>query len=100
MHSNASWESATSTECLNRCWMTKEHVRKFEMKTYLDSNEVTLLESAATSLRDKLLVDVLFHLGCRISEALAIAVEDIDFTQGNVTHLKTRLQLSGVWGKS
>ena len=65
-------------------------------KTYLEPNEVDQLESAATCLRDKLLIRLLFHLGCRISEALALKVEDIDFTQGTVTikHLKSRLKLS------
>jgi integrase/recombinase XerD len=57
---------------------------------------VTLLEKVATNLRDKLLIRLLFHLGCRISEALALAVEDVDFERGTVTikHLKTSLKLS------
>jgi len=65
-------------------------------KTYLEMEEVEKLEEAAEYLRDKLLVRVLFHLGCRISEALGIAVDDIDFNQGTVTiqHLKTRMKLS------
>jgi len=67
-------------------------------KTYLESNEVEGLEKAATCLRDRLLIRLLFHLGCRISEALAIRVEDIDLEQGTVTieHLKVRLRLSCV----
>jgi integrase/recombinase XerD len=66
------------------------------MKTYLDAEEVGRLEKAATCFRDKLLIRVLFRLGCRISEALAVKTEDIDFAQGTVTmqHLKTRLKLS------
>lgn len=62
------------------------------MKTYLEPEEVELLEKAATNLRDRLLIRLLFHLGCRISEALALRVEDIDFDQGTVTieHLKAR----------
>jgi integrase/recombinase XerD len=66
------------------------------MKTYLDSNEIKLLENATSNLRDKLLIRVLFHLGCRISEALAIKVDDIDFTQHTITivHLKSRIALS------
>jgi len=65
------------------------------MKTYLEVQEVESLERAATCLRDRLLVRLLFHLGCRISEALAIRVEDIDFEHGAVTikHLKTRSKL-------
>lgn len=66
------------------------------MKAYVEPDEVALMEKAASNLRDKLLIRLLFHLGCRISEALAIGVEDIDFTKGTVTivHLKRRLNLS------
>jgi len=66
------------------------------MKTYLELNEVTLIEKAATNLRDKLLIRLLFHLGCRVSEALALTIEDIDFKHGTITiqHLKTSLKLS------
>jgi len=66
------------------------------MKAYLELKEVELIEQAAEYLRDKLLVRLLFHLGCRVSEALGISVGDIDFNQGTVTieHLKTRLKLS------
>ena len=65
-------------------------------KVYLEPTEIEQLESAAIYLRDKLLIRLLFHLGCRISEALALKVGDIDFNQGTVTieHLKTRLKLS------
>ena len=65
-------------------------------KTYLEKEEVSKLEEAAEYLRDKLLIRLLFHLGCRISEALGIAVDDIDFSQGTVTiqHLKARTKLS------
>jgi len=68
-------------------------------KAYLELNEIELLEQAAEYLRDKLLVRLLFHLGCRISEALAISVGDIDFNQGTVTieHLKRRVKLSCPW---
>jgi len=66
------------------------------MKTYLDINEIEQLEKAASNLRDKILIRFLFHLGCRVTESLALKVEDIDFSQGTVTiqHLKTRLKLS------
>jgi len=66
------------------------------MKTYLEAEEINLMADAATNLRDRLLIHVLFRLGCRISEALALNVEDIDFAQGTITikHLKTRLKLS------
>lgn len=67
-------------------------------KAYLEPEELELLEKAATNLRDRLLVRLLSRLGCRISEALALSVEDVDFRQGAVTiqHLKTRLKLSCV----
>jgi len=66
------------------------------MKTYPEPSEVTLLEETATNLRDKLLIHLLFHLGCRISEALALTIEDVDFEHGIVTikHLKASLKLS------
>jgi integrase/recombinase XerD len=65
-------------------------------KAYLIPEEVQQLEEAAEYLRDKLLIRLLFRLGCRISEALGITVSDIDFEQGSVTieHLKVRLNLS------
>jgi len=66
------------------------------MKAYIEPEEVTMMEKATTNLRDRLLIRLLFHLGCRISEALALKVEDIDFTQGTViiVHLKHRVNLS------
>jgi integrase/recombinase XerD len=65
------------------------------MKAYLEPSEIERLEKAAACLRDRLLIRLLFHLGCRISEALALKVEDIDFEQGTVTirHLKARVEL-------
>jgi len=63
---------------------------------YLESGEVQNLEEAATNVRDKLLIRLLFHLGCRVSEALFLTVKDIDFTAGTITieHLKARTKLS------
>jgi len=63
------------------------------MKAYLEPNDVTLIEETATNLRDRLLIRLLFHLGCRVSEALAITVDDIDMSGRTVKiqHLKTRL---------
>jgi integrase/recombinase XerD len=49
------------------------------MKTYLDPRDVELLEKCAASARDKLLVRLLFRLGCRVSEVLNLKVGDIDF---------------------
>jgi integrase/recombinase XerD len=66
------------------------------MKAYLEIEEVQQLENAATCPRDKLLIRVLSRLGCRISEALALQVSDIDFARRTVTilHLKKRIRLS------
>ena len=65
-------------------------------KAYLEPAEIERMEQAAEYLRDRLLIRLLFHLGCRISEALGIAVGDIDFGHGTVTiqHLKARITLS------
>ncbi len=65
-------------------------------KAYLEPSEIEKLEEAAQYLRDRLLIRLLFHLGCRISEALGITVGDIDFNQGTVIiqHLKARIQFS------
>jgi integrase/recombinase XerD len=81
-------------------WTSKKIVagdrRQAMTKAYLEVDEVISLEESATNIRDRLLVRVLFHLGCRISEALAITVEDIDFERGTVTiiHLKRRVRIS------
>ncbi|HEY79336.1 MAG TPA: tyrosine-type recombinase/integrase [Dehalococcoidia bacterium] len=66
------------------------------MKVYVEHDEVAMMEKAASNLRDKILIRMLFHLGCRISEALGLTMDDVDFTQGTVSikHLKTRLRLS------
>jgi len=65
-------------------------------KAYLEPDEISKIEEATSNLRDKLLIRMLFYLGCRISELLGITVEDIDFDNGSVTiqHLKARTQLS------
>ena len=66
------------------------------VKAYLEPAEIEKLEEAAQYLRDRLLVRLLFHLGCRISEALALEIKDVDFRQGMVTiqHLKARIKLA------
>jgi len=65
-------------------------------KAYLEVDDVRRLERAATCLRDRMLIRVLFHLGCRISEALNLEVKSIDFSEGTLTieHLKARIRLS------
>ena len=66
------------------------------MKAYLEPREVALLEGAATNLRDRLLIRLLARTGCRVSEAVALTLDDVDLQQGSVTiqHLKTRLKLA------
>lgn len=65
------------------------------MKSYLEPKEVALMESAADNLRDRLLLRMLFHLGCRVSEATALTVDDVDLEHGRVTiqHLKSRIKV-------
>jgi len=65
-------------------------------KAYLEPAEAVALESAASNLRDRLLVRLLFHTGCRISEALGLSLEDLDFASGavRIQHLKARVKLS------
>jgi integrase/recombinase XerD len=66
------------------------------MKAYLEPAEVEKLEMAAEFLRDKILIRLLWRLGCRISEVLGITVDNIDFNKGTITieHLKARIKLS------
>ncbi len=66
------------------------------MKTYLEPSDIERMEEAATCVRDQLLIRLLARSGCRISEALALEVKDIDFIRGRVTiqHLKNRIKLS------
>jgi len=66
------------------------------MKTYLEPMDIELMERAASCVRDRLLIRLLFRLGCRVSEALALKVSDIDLERATVTimHLKTRIRLS------
>jgi integrase/recombinase XerD len=63
---------------------------------YLEPEDIQTLEDAADNDRDRLLIRLTFHLGCRISEALGITVDDINFESGNITivHLKARIQMN------
>ena len=70
--------------------------RSNEMKVYLDISDIHAIVNSTSNLRDKLLIRILFGLACRISEALAITVQDIDLRQGTIIikHLKERIKLS------
>jgi len=76
-------------------------------RAYLEPQEIELLEGGALTydrrerkwkpcLMYQLLIRLLFRLGCRVSEALGIGVDDVDFKNRRVTiqHLKTRVKLS------
>jgi len=65
------------------------------LKAYLDMGEIERLEAAASNLRDRLLIRLLFYLGCRVSEALAIEFGQIDFINHfiSIRHLKTKIQI-------
>jgi len=65
-------------------------------ESYLRQKEVEGLEAATTNLRDRLLIRLLSRLGCRVSEALGLTVEDIDLVAGTVRiqHLKSRMRLA------
>ena len=65
------------------------------MKVYLEPKEIEQMEQADEYLRDKILIRLLFRLGCRVSEAPALKASDIDFVRGIVTilHLKKRIRL-------
>jgi integrase/recombinase XerD len=69
--------------------------RLVKMRAYLEIEETQRLEDAAACPRDKLLIRLLVRLGCRVSEALTLTVEDIDFYQRTVRieHLKSRVRL-------
>lgn len=75
------------------------HVRETgaeRARVYLEPDEVASIEKSATNLRDRLLIRLLSHEGCRITEALSLGVNDIDFHKSTVTipHLKIRIKLS------
>jgi integrase/recombinase XerD len=77
-------------------FVDREGINVKMTKAYLELKDVKMLEDAAENLRDRLLIRLLFHLGCRVSEATALTVQDIDFEKGTITiqHLKTRLNLA------
>jgi integrase/recombinase XerD len=66
------------------------------VKAYLEIEDIKAIENEAECLRDKLLIHVLSRVGCRISEALGLTVDDIDFSAGTIRieHLKVRLELA------
>jgi len=65
-------------------------------REYLEIAETIRMEDAAKTPRDRLLIRILSRLGCRVSEALSLTVENIDFPNAEVTivHLKARVWLN------
>lgn len=59
-------------------------------KTCLTAEEVGTLEKVADNMRDRLLIHLLFHPGCRVTEVPGLTTEDIDFQGGTISiqHLK------------
>lgn len=52
----------------------------------LHSGDITKLEKAAQSPRDKLIIQLLATLGCKVSDLLNLEVKDIDFRKGVITY--------------
>ena len=50
-----------------------------DLKGYLEPEQVEKLIDTATNLRDKLLVRLPWRTGIRVSELIAIRIQDIDF---------------------
>jgi integrase/recombinase XerD len=65
-------------------------------QAYLEAEQTEQLEAATVCLRDRLLVRIPRQLGCRIGEVLGVAVEDINFSKGEILilHEKVRSTLS------
>lgn len=63
------------------------------VREYLEIGETAKLEDVAQTPRDRLLIRLLSRLGCRVSEALGITIDDIDLSAGTISiiHLKSRV---------
>lgn len=72
------------------------HRNKITTLAYLTFEHIDAIIEAAINLRDRLLMWPLSRTGCRVSEALDIAVENIDLASGIIVikHLKDRIMLS------
>lgn len=66
-----------------------------DLKAHLEPAQIERLIAAATNPRDKAFISVLAMTGIRISEAIELKVNDIDFQRGMlaIVHLKERLKL-------
>ncbi len=58
--------------------------RPRELPRYLTPEEVQAMVDAAESLRDKLIVSLLFSTGMRVSELVGIEVSDVNLEEGSI----------------
>ena len=65
-------------------------------RPYIEFQDGLTMEKAATNMRDRLLIKLLLYTGIRISEALALTVDDINFNVCTITirHLKASVRRS------
>jgi integrase/recombinase XerD len=65
------------------------------VKEYLEAKETELVEDQAETLTEKVLIRLLRRLGCRVSEALGIEEQRIDFSRRiiRIEHEKMRISL-------
>jgi len=65
-------------------------------RPYIEFQDGLDMEKAATNMRDRLLLKLLLYTGIRISEALTLTVDDINFNVCTITirHLKASVRLS------
>jgi len=65
-------------------------------KVYLTMADIQLMEKAALNTRDQLLIRMISHTGCRVTEVTALTVDDVDLENGTITiqHLKSRNKVS------
>lgn len=74
----------------------KAVIKEAPTKEYLEASEASLIEDAATCLRDQVLIRLYRRLGARVSEVLGLEEKHIDFAQRQVRieHEKMRINLS------
>lgn len=58
-----------------------------EPREPLDAMELELVRAACTNSRDRALVEFFYSTACRVSEAVRVNVDDIDFVNGELTVL-------------
>jgi integrase/recombinase XerD len=68
-------------------------INKVATISYLTYQHIDAIIVVATNRRDRLMMWLLSRIGCRVSELLAIAIDDIDLASGYIIikHLKWRI---------